>query len=379
MPSSLESPAVLNDYDLVVRVRALARDERRATARLVAALAEFDRRQLYLAQGCSSLFTYCTEVLHFSEHAAYTRMEVARTALRFPVALKRLEEGSVTLTTIRRLGPVLTDSNHCEVLAAAAHKKKADVELLVATWRPQPDAVTIVRKLPSPRTAALAVDPAARTASPSLDSSDPSPVMPTVQPTCLEAPPPRGTSHPPIVSPLGQERYRIQFTASRAMHDKLRLAQALLRHRIPTGDLVAIFERGLDLLLAELARTKFGATLRPRPQKPSARRSRHIPAAVKREVWRRDDGRCAFVGVEGRCTERGFMEFHHVVPFADGGAATSGNIELRCRAHNAYEAEQSFGPLVAREVAPPYSMPLCNAIRAGTSPMGTNIVPTEPC
>jgi hypothetical protein len=121
MSSNLESPAVLNDNDLVVRVRALARRERRATAQLVAALGEFDRRRLYLAQGCSSLFTYCTDVLHFSEHAAYTRMEVARTAVRFPVVLQRLEDGAVTLTTIRRLGPVLTDANHREVLAAAAH------------------------------------------------------------------------------------------------------------------------------------------------------------------------------------------------------------------------------------------------------------------
>jgi hypothetical protein len=184
--------------------------------------------------------------------------------------------------------------------------------------------------------------------------------MPNVPPAVCDTPAPQITvppitSQPCVISALASERYRIQFTASRAMHDKLRLAQALLRHRIPTGDPVAIFERGLDLLLADLARTKFGATLRPRPQKPSAPRSRHIPAAVKREVWRRDDGRCAFVGAEGRCRERGFVEFHHVVPFADGGPATPGNIELRCRAHNAYEAEQSFGPLVAREVAPPYN------------------------
>jgi len=31
------------------------------------------------------------------------------------------------------------------------------------------------------------------------------------------------------------------------------------------------------------------------------------------------------------------------VPFAAGGKATMGNIELRCRAHNAYEASVFFG------------------------------------
>jgi uncharacterized protein (TIGR03435 family) len=78
---------------------------------------------------------------------------------------------------------------------------------------------------------------------------------------------------------------------------------------------------------------------------------------VKRDVWRRDEGQCAFVGRNGRCTERGFLEFHHVQPFAAGGAATSANIQLRCRAHNAYEASLFFGSEVGqrvREARPAY-------------------------
>lgn len=82
------------------------------------------------------------------------------------------------------------------------------------------------------------------------------------------------------------------------------------------------------------------------------RDSRHIPAAVRRAVWTRDGGQCAFVGTGGRCTETGFLEFHHVVPYAIGGRANIENIELRCAAHNAHEAEQSFGerrPPLVRE------------------------------
>ena len=79
-----------------------------------------------------------------------------------------------------------------------------------------------------------------------------------------------------------------------------------------------------------------------------------MPAAVKREVWRRDEGRCAFVGAAGRCAERGFLELHHVVAFAEGGTTDVANLQLRCRAHNAYEAEQWFGPLAVREISPGY-------------------------
>jgi hypothetical protein len=265
MTSSLESPHTLTDADLIVRVRALARDERRATVQLIAGLAEFERRQLYLSQGCASLFTYCTDVLHFSEHAAYARMEVARTALRFPVVLERLEDGALTLTTIRRLGPVLTEANHRDVLTAATHKKKGDIELLVATLRPRSDAATIVRKLPTPRASGLVLQPAPALCAPSHPVG-PSTDTATPQPAVLDSPVSRSASPPPIVSPLASERYRIQFTASRAMHDKLRLVQALIRHRIPTGDPAAIFERGLDLLLADLSRTKFAAATYPRNQ-----------------------------------------------------------------------------------------------------------------
>jgi hypothetical protein len=45
-----------------------------------------------------------------------------------------------------------------------------------------------------------------------------------------------------------------------------------------------------------------------------------------------------------RCKERAFVEFHHREPYALGGEATIGNIALRCRAHNAYEARLDFGP-----------------------------------
>jgi 5-methylcytosine-specific restriction endonuclease McrA len=119
--------------------------------------------------------------------------------------------------------------------------------------------------------------------------------------------------------------------------------QALGRHVIPSGDPAAIFDRALTLLLQDLERRRCAAVTSPRAARERVGGSRHIPASVKREVWRRDDGRCAYTGRDGRCTERSFLEYHHVQPYAAGGAATVANIELRCRAHNAYEASLLFG------------------------------------
>ena len=112
---------------------------------------------------------------------------------------------------------------------------------------------------------------------------------------------------------------------------------------------------------------------RPRAARSPGPGSRHIPATVRRAVWKRDGGQCAFVGAHGRRRERGFLEFHHVLPYAAGGQAVLENVELRCRAHNVHEAEQSFGdrlPLLVREPnRPAYRFPTRSGPGAFTQPL----------
>ncbi len=166
------------------------------------------------------------------------------------------------------------------------------------------------------------------------------------------------------VTPLASQCYKVQFRASAETIEKLRLAQDLLRHQIPDGDPAAIFDRALTALLEDLAKKKLAATERPRGSRSPFPGSRHIPAEVKRAVWLRDRGRCAFVSRSGRrCTEAGFLEFHHVVPHASGGESTAENIQLRCRAHKGYEAALYFGPHNPKRVreVPPSLSCICRA------------------
>jgi 5-methylcytosine-specific restriction endonuclease McrA len=315
-----------SDRDLLVELERAAACERHATARLIALLMEVDSRKLYAGQGYSSLFTYCVQKLHLSEHAAYLRIEAARAARRFPTVVDRLAVGSLHLSAVSLLAPHLTAENHVVLLDSATHKSKRDVEQFLARLRPQPDAPTIVRKLPAPA-------PPLVTAMPPGSA----PIAHTVpSPPVVAALAPR---QPAVIEPLTPERYKVQCTVSRDTYEKLRHVQDLLRHTIPAGDVSAIFDRALTLLLAELSATKFAATDRPQRERPLRSGSRHIPAAVKRVVWRRDGGRCAFHGEQGRCAETGFLEFHHVVPYADGGETAASNLQLRCRTHNQYEAD----------------------------------------
>jgi Holliday junction DNA helicase RuvB subunit len=53
-----------------------------------------------------------------------------------------------------------------------------------------------------------------------------------------------------------------------------------------------------------------------------------IPSDVRREVWRRDGGKCV------KCGSRKNLEYDHIVPVSKGGSNTARNIELLCEKHN---------------------------------------------
>jgi hypothetical protein len=357
MATAIMFPSHLSDSHLTAEVTRLASSERQTTAGLIAHLAEFEARRLHLAAGFRSLLLYCTQVLRLSEHEAYNRIEAAHLARRYPRILELLTEGAVNLTTVRLLAPHLTAENHEHLLTAATGLSKNDVLQLVARHFPRPDVATSIRKVPTPgpsigtrapESSVANSDASAKPASSERPTGMPDSSPPTVEGAGGGSRPLPGPMPPAhrreVVRPLAEDRYQIRFTASAATCEKLRAAKDLLRHAIPGGDTGEIVDRALSSLLEELAKKKFAATSRPRSSAATEGSSRHLPAAVKRAVWARDTGRCMFVGRNGhRCEERGFIEFHHVHPYGAGGPPTTGNIELRCRAHNAYEADLFYG------------------------------------
>jgi hypothetical protein len=352
LQGSMQNDAInqLTNQLLLQEVKALAARERRVTARLIAILGELDVRRMYLAEGYSSLFTYCTRCLRLSEHAAYGRIEAARAARRFPRILDLLADGSITLTTVCLLAAHLTEENHQELLQWSIHKSKREVEQQIAALHPLPAVPSSIRKLPARMPVSGGDSPPGLALTAEVDAAR---LTRSIEPVlCMPAPPP-----PAAVAPLAPERYKVQFTVTRETHDRLRRVQDLLRHAVRDGDPAEIFDRALTLLERQLQRRKLGHARRPKPATKSISGSRHVPAHVRREVWARDAGRCAFIGTDGRCPERAFLEFHHVVPFAVGGLTTVANVQLRCRAHNGLEAERFFGrrgPSGVRERAVPY-------------------------
>ena len=314
----------MTDEALVAETKRVAALERRSTTELLSLLIEFERRALHLTLGYSSLFAYCTRALLLSEQAAYSRITAARLAMRYPEILQHLTEGTLTLSSVGILAPHLTDDNVAPLLESAFHKSTRDVERLIAALHPQPDIPATIRTLPSPK--CLAAIPAL------LDD------QPPASHAVAGVSAPAATEPRPVTAPIAPRRFLLRVTIDADTHNKLQRVRALLRHAVPDGDLGAIIDRAVTLLLREAERTKWASTVRPRPSRTTTTRSRYVPAAVKRAVSERDGGRCAFVGSAGRCDTTAFLEFHHVVPFAAGGTTDARNLELRCRAHNQHEA-----------------------------------------
>lgn len=69
-------------------------------------------------------------------------------------------------------------------------------------------------------------------------------------------------------------------------------------------------ERARDMMLAEA--------------EPSGPRRESIPEDVRREVFRRDGGRCT------ACGSAELLQFDHVIPVVLGGASTPENLQLLC-------------------------------------------------
>jgi hypothetical protein len=216
---------------------------------------------------------------------------------------------------------------------------------------------------------------------------------------------------------LSADRFGVHFTADVELRDLIERARVVASHRLPKGDLASLMKLALTTFVQQEEKRRFAVGSRPRkvavggkPRKvavdsklvasrvaaeaanatalvetsargaeerdaPSAppggvlptskrpcravsfsqlgTRGRYIAAAVRREVYVRDCGRCSFVSADGRrCEARGFLEFDHIRPWAALGASEADNLRLRCRAHNGLHARDCFGALhIAGKIA----------------------------
>ncbi|HSM93992.1 MAG TPA: HNH endonuclease signature motif containing protein [Anaeromyxobacteraceae bacterium] len=333
--------------DLAARLASLLRYERHAMAEFLVALAAFDDRKAWMKLGHASLFTFLHRDLGLSKGASHFRKVAAELIQRYPEVVEPLKDGRLCITSVVELARVITPENRVEVLPRFFHASKQEAKAIAAEIRPaesvpQREVVTMV---PAAASRALLL-PAA-----TVETSSSAPVAmrqvdAEVRPVELVAPLALRPSPPTSVQPLTSEARRLHVTVSKRFLEKLEVAREALSHSHPGGDAEAILEAGLDLLIERAAKRK-GLVKRPRPAPAPAvegANPRHVPAAVRREVFLRDEGKCQWpLAGGGICGSTHRVELDHIVPVGRGGKATTPNCRVLCSLHNQLAAREIYG------------------------------------
>jgi hypothetical protein len=201
-----------------------------------------------------------------------------------------LSDGRLHLSGIAKLAPYLTDANRETLLARATHRTKSEIERLIAEIAPKPDVPAAMRKVPE------RIDPVPRRELGLDRVAVPAPAIAAPAPRQTGAPAPAPlVAAPPVaaLTPLSPARYKVQFTATAELRDKLERRQALIH-----GDLAAAIEDAVTEKLERLEAMRFGLTKAPRKtldETDTSPCSRYLPMAVRRIVRSRDGDQCTFV------------------------------------------------------------------------------------
>jgi len=363
-------------HELSARLADLLRNERTALAEFLVALADFDRKRLWADLDHASLFSFLTRDLGLSAGAAYYRKTAAEVLQKFPEVIEPLRDGRLCFTSIVELAKNLTPENRDEILPRFFHVSKRQAKAITAELQP---AQVVPRREVVSRALAAPTAPMAEAALPLAAPLHPGEVVrANSEPAPQEGPPRR---QPPrrSVDPLTATESRLHLTVSRGFLDKVEQARAALSHSHPGASTDAIFEVGLDLIIERHARRR-GLVKNPRkkqaprqrsapvsPSPAAARaRARYVPAAIRRAIWTRDQGKCQWPTHDGGiCGSTCRVELDHIEPFAKGGRILRPEDgRLLCKSHQDLSARQVYGDEVMDNYTKPRG-PTCKEPIAG--------------
>jgi hypothetical protein len=329
---------------LAGRLAELLRGEQASMADFLVALADFDGRRAWLELGHSSLFYFLHRELGLSKGAAHYRKTAAELVQKFPEIVEPLSDGRLCITSVVQLAKVLTPQNRREMLPRFFHCSNREAmevaaALQPATAVPHRDVVTALPRVSSPLLAEAPESvPRLSAAAQMVQPVEPAGSATTTDAALSFPAPVRRDS----VEPLTADLSRLHVTVSKRFREKLEAARAALSHVRPGASAEQILEAGLDLVLERHAKRK-GLVQEPRCA-PRCAKTETLTAAVKREVWTRDGGRCQWpLESGGTCGSTLRVEFDHRIPRARGGPSTAENVWLLCRLHNDLAARREFG------------------------------------
>ena len=302
---------------LIDDLKRMVADERKLLTSILRHLKEVEDRRLYLERGHSSLFAFITKELGYSESAAQRRIQAMRLMRDVPKVEEKIESGKLSLSVASQVQSFLR-----------TEEKRSDEGVMS-----MPEKLQIIEKLEGT---------SSKRCERKLAEISPETKMPKEKERLIS-----------------DERTLIQFVADEELMDGIERLKWLLAHRNGERRQDELFrilvELGLDKWdperrEARRAKRKTRASHKSLPTSAvdnisSKHRRRSMPAAVRDEVWQRDEGRCQYKDPETgrRCESRHAVQIDHVIPVARGGTNDPSNLRLLCRQHNAFAARKVFG------------------------------------
>lgn len=269
--TSLDSVRALDAQALTRRLAEVLLRERSCVVESVCLLLEMRRREVHLALGFDSLFTYCVEVLGLERSGAYRRCCAAELLDRYPAFLPPFLDGRIRLSALVPLRKILTADNHLAILQQALGLSEEQAARLVAEHLARPIPRDVVRRLPARTLPATSEVTAPTSRSPTVedgvvggpleaDSRSRSVAGSRLTPAApgddvLVLPPPR-----PRLEPLPSQWTRIAFSASSDFVADLARAKSAFSHVVPDGSLEGVLHHCLRLALETAKRRKVGSS-----------------------------------------------------------------------------------------------------------------------
>jgi len=305
---------IISSQELLMRAKDVVKREAKLTLEFLYHLRKIERRRLHVEMGYSSLFSFVEKEYKYSSGSTYRRVEAMRLLKEIPEIETDILSGDLNLTSLCEVSKFFkTESikpvERKKIIETIKCKSTREVKRKLADLGTQPE-----RSIERER---------------------------ILSKTCTE----------------------LTFSISNDLMEKLNLLRAFMSHKHPRLTYEILLQELADIALqrygkghrvstsppklSQVARkTNENETLgKPEIENYCRRRSRYIPAGIKRSVWTRDQGKCTFVSrlSKQKCGSTHFIEFDHILPFSHGGDSTPGNLTLRCRAHNQLAAIKMFG------------------------------------
>ena len=329
----------MSDRELINQLKKLVKQEQTLTLQIIFHLAEIERRGLYLEMAYSTLTEYCIHELGYGDSSAWRRVRASKVIQQVPEVYDLMKKGALSLSAVLQVANVLDAGNKASLLPRIVGKSKRQIESIIAEYHIPISIPDSAR----PRMVKKAV-PSAPTGAGSQDAGGPELGEISLHSEGKFGPTVKNST--PEIEVVLEKMFEIRFAADEELMELIQWMKRHLSHQFPKGaGYLEIFKHAMKYY-----KQREDLGLQKESRKSSAKVStntttRHIPKTIKQKVWKRDNGRCTFVGSNGkRCNSDYLVQFdHYPIPYARGGPSTVDNLRLLCAKHNRHEAEKTYG------------------------------------